>query len=131
MQGISKVIVIGNLGRRPELRHTNSGKAVGNFSVAVNEGKGDDQTTEWIPVVVWEKTAEVCHEYLDKGSPVYVEGRWETQKWEDRDGNKRSKVQVVAHKVIFLGQSGAGSQDGEGPRDAEGQDGGDDADIPF
>ena len=132
MNGTAKVIVVGNLGRAPELRHTNSGKAVGGFSVAVNQGKGDTKTTEWIPIVVWEKTAENCDKYLDKGSPVYVEGRWQTREWEDRDGNKRTTVEVVAHNVIFLGRPDADAGTQGGPRDAEGQAPADsDEDIPF
>lgn len=130
MYGVAKVTLVGNLGRPPELRYTNSGKAVANFSVAVNSGKGDNQKVEWVPVVVWEKTAENCSEYLDTGSPVYVEGRWQTKEWEDREGNKRTRVEVVAFQVLFLGRPDAGAQGG-GQRDAEDGAGDDDADLPF
>ncbi|KKN87368.1 hypothetical protein LCGC14_0258220 [marine sediment metagenome] len=130
MNGIAKVIVVGNLGRRPALRHTTSGKAVGDFSVAVNSGR-DDDPTEWIKVVVWEKTAEACEKYLDKGSQVYVEGRWHTNKWTDKDGNERSMAEVIAHKVLFIGKPGAGAQGGgERPAEGQGDSTGDDP-IPF
>lgn len=124
MRGIAKVIVVGNLGRKPELKYTNSGKAVANLSVAVNSGRRGEETTEWIQVVVWEKTAENCAEYLDAGSAVYVEGRWQTKSWQDRDGNDRKTVEVVAYSVLFLGSAGDKPQGGS--RDADG-----DGSIPF
>ncbi|MCP4573300.1 MAG: single-stranded DNA-binding protein [bacterium] len=130
MQGVAKVTVVGNLGQKPELRYTANGKAVANLSVAVNTGRRDEQKTEWITVVVWEKNAESCAEYLDAGSPVYAEGRWQTREWEDRDGNKRKKVEVVAFQILFLGRPDAGAQ-GAGTRDSEAAPGADDNDIPF
>lgn len=91
---------IGNLGRDVELRYTQSGKAVGNFSMAV-DGGGKDKT-EWVNVVVWEKIAENCAKYIGKGSLVYVEGRLQTRKWEDQGGNTRYTTEVVAWSVKFL-----------------------------
>jgi single-strand DNA-binding protein len=129
MQGIAKVTVVGTLGRKPELRYTNSGKAVANLALAVNSGPRAEETTEWIPVVVWEKTAENCAEYLDAGSQVYVEGRWQTKTWRDRDDNERKTVEVVAFQVLFLSRPGDKPQGGQRP--AEGDPGAGDNDIPF
>ena len=114
---LNKVQLIGNLGQDPEMRETASGQAVGNFSVATSEkvGKGEDreEKTEWHRVIVWGKTAEVCGQYLTKGSKVYVEGRLQTRDWEDKEGNPKRTTEVVAYKVLFLsgkGEGGGGSK---------------------
>lgn len=107
MASVNKVIILGNLGADPEVRFTNSGQAVANFRVALSEkwkdkdGK-DQERTEWTPVVVWGKLAELCGEYLKKGRQAYVEGRLQTREWE-KDGVKRYTTEVVADKVVFLG----------------------------
>lgn len=90
---------IGRLGRNPDEKTFDSGKNIATFSIAVDGGAKD--TTEWIDVTVWEKTATNCMKYLSKGSLVYVEGRLHTRKWE-KDGEKKSKTGVVAHVVKFL-----------------------------
>jgi single-strand DNA-binding protein len=106
MAGVNKVILVGNLGRDPEMRFTKDGKAVADFSIAVTERKGQD--AEWFNIVAWEKLAEICGEYLKKGSQVYVEGRQKTESWE-KDGEKKYKQTIVIHNMTMLGQAG-GSQ---------------------
>ena len=112
--GVNKVILVGNLGKDIEVRYTQSGKAVATLRLAMTErrkdGDGWKDHTEWMDVVVWDKTAENCGQYLSKGSQVYVEGRIQTREYDDKDGNKRWKTEVVAHEVRFLGSK----RDGEG-----------------
>lgn len=98
---INKAIIVGRLGREPEMRYTANGKAVCNFSVATDSGFGDNKQTEWFNVVVWEKTAEACAQYLDKGSLVYVEGRMQTRSW-DKDGEKKYRTELIGERVQFL-----------------------------
>lgn len=100
MAGVNKVILVGNLGRDPETRFTKDGKAVCDFSIAVTERKGQD--AEWFNIVAWEKLAEICGEYLKKGSQVYVEGRQKTESW-DKDGVKQYKQTIVIHNMTMLG----------------------------
>lgn len=104
---LNKAIIIGNLGRDPEVRYTQSGQAVCNFSVATNErwrdkGGNDQEQTEWHRVVTWGKLAEICGEHLGKGRMVYVEGRLQTREWSDRQGEKRYTTEIVAREVQFL-----------------------------
>ena len=121
MASINKVILIGNLGRDPELRYTQSGQAVANFSLATTdrfsnrEGERQERT-EWHRVTVWGKTAENCAQYLNKGRSVYVEGRLQTREWEDKEGQKRRTTEVIAQTVQFLGARGesAGAPAGGG-----------------
>ena len=120
MAGINKVILIGNLGRDPELRYTQNGQPVANFSLATRENWGDKSSgekvekTEWHRVVVWGRTAEHCSQYLAKGRTVYVEGRLQTRDWEDKEGHKRSTTEVNAQTVQFLGgPRGQGTSDSE------------------
>ena len=142
MAGVNKVILIGNLGRDPELRYTKGGQAVANFSLATSdsftnrEGVREDRT-EWHRIVTWGKTAELCTKYLSKGRTVYVEGQLRTREWEDKDGNKRQTTEVHVQTVQFLGAPGGrggdaprgGSSDG-GSGGAEAPPAGDE-DIPF
>lgn len=124
--GVNKVIAIGHLGKDPEVRYTPSGQAVANFNIAVSESWNDKQgqrqeRTEWIRIVVWGKTAELCGEYLAKGRQVYLEGKLQTREWNDRDGNKKWTTEVVANTVQFLGSregggGGGGSGGGGGAR---------------
>jgi len=108
MASVNKVILIGNLGRDPELNYTPSGQPVCNFSIATSE-KWNDKTgqkqekTEWHNIVVWGKLAEICNQYLKKGRSAYVEGRITTLSWDGTDGVKRYKTEVVAQQVQFLG----------------------------
>ena len=89
------------LEKEPELRYTANGKAVVNFSVASDSGYGENKNTEWFSVVAWDKAAEACAKYLDKGSLVYVEGRLQTRSW-DKDGTKQYRTELVAQEVKFL-----------------------------
>ncbi|MFP4597838.1 MAG: single-stranded DNA-binding protein [Persicimonas sp.] len=116
---VNKAIIIGNLGSDPEVRYTQSGTAVANLSIATNERWTDksgqkQERTEWHRVVVFGKTAENCQKYLSKGRQVYVEGRLQTDEWEDRDGNKRKTTEIVANNVTFLSGGNGGGGGGGG-----------------
>lgn len=108
MAAVNKVILIGNLGKDPELRYTPGGKAVASFSLATTERWRDSEgvmqdKTEWHNIVVWGRQAETAKEYLAKGRQVYVEGRIQTRSWEDKDGNTRYTTEIVAQRLQFLG----------------------------
>ncbi|MEW5807494.1 MAG: single-stranded DNA-binding protein [Acidobacteriota bacterium] len=110
MASVNKVILIGNLGRDPELRYTPGGLAVTTFTMATNEiwtdKSGEKKTrTEWHRVVVWGKQAEACSEYLSKGKQVYVEGSIQTRSWDDKNGTKRFVTEVRAQRVVMLGKA--------------------------
>jgi single-strand DNA-binding protein len=116
MAGVNKAILVGNLGRDPELRHTPNGQAVVNFTLATSESWTDksgerQERTEWHRIVVWGKTAEMCNQYLSKGRTVYVEGRIQTREWEDKDGNKRYTTEINASTVNFIGPRTGGGGD--------------------
>jgi single-strand DNA-binding protein len=106
---INKAILVGNLGRDPEVRYTTSGMAVANFSIATSERWKDknsgemQERTEWHRIVAWGRLGEICGEYLSKGRQVYIEGRIQTRDWEDRDGNKRYTTEIVASEMKMLG----------------------------
>lgn len=110
MASLNKVLLIGNLTRAPELRYTPSGTAVADVRLAINRsyttqaGERRDET-HFLTVVVWGRQAETCSEYLDKGSPIFVEGRLQTRDWETKDGQKRNVVEVVAERVQFMGRT--------------------------
>ncbi len=154
MAGVNRVIIIGNLGRDPEVRYAQSGMAICKLSVAVTErvkdGNDWKDATEWFRVTVFGKTAENAGQYLQKGRQVYVEGRLKTDKYKDKDGVERTSVEVIANTLQFLGGgAGAGAGGGGGPRrdgggpapSGGGNGGGDDAppasdgfiddDLPF
>ena len=101
MRGVNVCTFIGNLGADPELKLLPSGKAVANFSMAVTEGRGDKEVTEWVSVVAWEKTAEAASNFLHKGSRIYVQGRMQTRSWE-HEGRKHFKTEIVARDIVFL-----------------------------
>ena len=108
MAGVNKAILVGNLGRDPELRQTPNGQSVVNFTLATSENWTDksgerQERTEWHRIVAWGRTAEMCNQYLSKGRTVYVEGRIQTREWEDKDGNKRYTTEVNAQTVNFIG----------------------------
>ena len=147
---VNRVILVGNLGKDPEVRYTTGGQAVASLRIATSRSWTDKQSgqrreeTEWHDVEVWGKQAEQCGEYLSKGRMVYVEGRLKTDKWQDKQtGQDRYKVKVVADSVRFLGGrgSGTGRAPGEeaGPPSAPeehapeggGNGGGSGEDIPF
>lgn len=120
MAGVNKVILVGNLGKDPELRNTTSGTSVCEFSIATGESwKGKDgqmqERTEWHRIVVWGKLGENCAKFLSKGRQVFVEGRLQTRSWEDKDGNKRYTTEIVARDVQFLGGGGGKSGGSDGP----------------
>ncbi len=123
MAGLNKVILIGNLGRDPELRYTANGQPVANFTLATTESwtnkSGErEQRTEWHRIVTWGRLAEICGEHLNKGKQVYVEGRLQTREWEDREGNKRKTTEVTANQVLMLGRRGDGPGGPSSPPDA-------------
>ncbi len=126
---LNKVMLIGNLGRDPEMRYTQNGTPVATLSVATSrkfksqDGQLQEQT-EWHKVVAWQRLAELCNEYLAKGSKVYVEGRLQTRKWQDNNGNDRYTTEIVAQDVQFLSPRPAGGGGGGMPGDGGGYQGG-------
>jgi single-strand DNA-binding protein len=127
MASINKVILIGNLGRDPELRYTPSGSAVCNVSIATTRNwKSKDsgervEETEWHRVVFYDRLAEIAGEYLKKGRPVYVEGRLKTRKWQDKEGKDNYTTEIVAEQMQMLGgREGGGMGAGSGTGDEEG-----------
>jgi single-strand DNA-binding protein len=142
MAGVNKAILIGNLGRDPELRYTQNGQAVVNFTLATSESWNDKSSgekverTEWHRIVVWGKVGELCAQYLTKGRSVYVEGRIQTREWEDKEGQKRRTTEINAQSVKFLGTGtrGAGSGeagDGAGPEPQVPSQSAPPDDVPF
>lgn len=141
-QGINKAIIVGNLGADPDLRHTGTGKAVCNLSIATSEQWTDrdgnrQESTQWHKVNVWDRAAEACDRYLSKGSQVYVEGSIQYRTYTDRDGVERKVTEIRAARVLFLSGGSGGGGGGRGgydeppphnppPRDDDGTD-----DIPF
>ena len=97
---------IGRLGRDPEIRHTSGGKQVASFSLACSEKFGGKESTEWVNAIAWEKLAEICGNYLQKGSLVYISGRMQTRKWEDKDGGTRYTTEIVVRDMKMLGGKG-------------------------
>ncbi len=122
-KSVNKVILIGNLGKDPELKHTSSGTAVATMTLATNErfkdksGEWQDKT-EWHNVVLWQRLAEVASEYLKKGRSVYVEGRLQTRSWEDKQGQKRYTTEIVASDLVLLGGGRGGDEGGSGGRNS-------------
>ena len=115
MSGVNKVILIGNLGKDPEVRYLDNGVAVANMSIATTENyknkEGDRVSqTEWHDVVLWRGLAEIAEKYLKKGSSVYIEGKIRTNKWVDKDENTRYKTEILADKLNMLARS-ANSED--------------------
>jgi single-strand DNA-binding protein len=107
-RGLNKVQIIGHLGRDPEMRYTPSGRPVTTFTVAVSrswntvDGERHNET-EWFNVVAWGNLAEICKQYLNKGQQVYIEGRLQTRRWDDKEGVKHTSVEVVANEMMMLG----------------------------
>jgi single-strand DNA-binding protein len=107
-RGLNKVQIIGHLGKDPEMRYTPSGRPVTTFSVAVsrswNSADGERHAeTEWFNVVAWGNLAEICKQYLVKGQQVYIEGRLQTRRWDDKEGQKHTSVEIVANEMMMLG----------------------------
>ncbi|RWX43963.1 single-strand binding protein [Candidatus Electrothrix marina] len=152
---INKVILIGNLGADPEQRFTQAGVAMSTFNVATSERwKGQDgqmqEQTEWHRIIAWRQLAEICNEYLHKGSRVYIEGKLQTRKWQDQNGNDRYTTEIVAREMKMLsprgesgGSGGSGGDYDPGPEPPSGGGGYDDfaggsqtgggtgSDVPF
>lgn len=119
-RGLNKAMLIGNLGRDPEMRHTASGSAVCTFSMATNESWVKDgerqERTEWHNIVTWDKLAEICERYLSKGSKVYIEGRIQTRSWDDKTtGQKKYMTEIVADQMMMLDSPGGGRAGDSGP----------------
>jgi single-strand DNA-binding protein len=110
-RSLNKVILLGNLGRDPELRYTAAGKAVATFTVATSlqwkdQNGNDQEKTEWHRVVAWGRLGVICGEFRTKGKQVFIEGRIQSREWEDQDGNKRTTVEIIASDMIMLGGGG-------------------------
>jgi len=149
MASLNKVMIIGNLGKDPEVRYTAAGTAVASFSVATSEKYKNkagewEEKTEWHNVTLWARLAEIAGEYLAKGKTVFIEGRLQTRKWQDRDGKDRYTTEIVGEKMQMLGGKGDGSGSGRSSesRESGGSGGGSggyheepafnpDDDIPF
>lgn len=143
MRGVNKVMLIGRLGKDPELRYTTNGQPVANFTLATTEVRGSKDTerqeyTEWHRIVAWGRLAEICGEYLSKGKMVYVEGSLRTRSWDDKQGNKRWTTEIVSQTMQILSpagekQSESIKNDTDIPEDFDIEDDsfGSDDDVPF
>src|SRR2546428_13172349 len=136
MASLNKVLLLGNLTRTPELRHTPGNTAVADLRLAVNRNytlqNGEKrEDTCFLTVVVWGKQAESCREYLDKGSPILVEGRLQTRDWESKDGQKRTVTEVVAERVQFMGRGRAASPAAVPAAEPFSEEASGDEDVPF
>jgi single-strand DNA-binding protein len=129
MASVNKVVLIGNLGRDPEIRYTQSGEPIANFTLATNEVWNDksgqkQERTEWHRVEVFGKTAQVVRDYLSKGRQVYLEGSIRYEEWTDKDGNKRNTTRIrvsgPGSRLVLLGGRGEGGRGGEGPGGTKG-----------
>lgn len=135
--GINKVILIGNLGKDPDLRYTPNGTAVASFSLATNERWKDKEgnyqdRTEWHRIVAWSKLAETVGEYLKKGSQVFIEGKIRSRTWEDQNGVKRTTTEIVANNLVMLGKrEGVSSTDMVEPPAPSGDEMTSTDDLPF
>ena len=143
-RGVNKVILVGNLGQKPEIRYTKDSKPIASFSIATSESWKDKTTgdmvekTEWLNVTFFGRIAEVAEQYLDKGSKVFVEGKLQTDKWEDENGNKRSATKIIGNNMQMLDSRGSNnsssfdessSAQNEAPASQEGSFS--EEDIPF
>ncbi|MFT6214181.1 MAG: single-strand DNA-binding protein [Roseivirga sp.] len=117
MAGVNKVILVGNLGKDPEVRHLENGRAVANFSLATSESYKNKQgervtNTEWHNVVLWSPIAEIAEKFLKKGNQVYIEGKLSSRSWDDQDGIKRYTTEVVGNNLTLLGTKPDGDSGG-------------------
>lgn len=144
MAGVNKVILVGNLGKDPEVRHLENGAAVANFSIATSETYKDkngnrQEQTEWHNIVLWRGLAQIAEKYLRKGSQIYIEGKLRTRSWQDKDGNTRYTTEVVGDQMTMLGGKSSSGDNSSSemtnePRNASGAadiDGDDADDLPF
>ena len=126
------VILIGNLGQNPDIRYTQNGTAVATFSLATSERWKDksgeqQEQTEWHRIVAWKKLAEICGEYLHQGSKVYIEGKLQTRKWQDKDGNDRYTTEIIVRELKMLDPKTSGSNSEPPPQEEPAGVG----DVPF
>jgi len=137
MASLNKVLLIGNLGKDPEVRYTASGTAVASFSLATSEkskNKGDEweERTEWHNITLWGRLAEIAGEYLSKGKTVFIEGRLQTRKWQDKDGKDRFTTEIVGEKIQMLSRrEGTGNTEGASAENHEDVPLPNDDEIPF
>ena len=138
MAGVNKVILVGNLGKDPEVRHLEGGSAVANFSLATSESykdrtSGERKTiTEWHNIVLWRGLAEVAEKYLKKGDSVYIEGKIRSRQWEDKEGNTRYTTEIVGDNMVMLGRASGGSgSSSSSEKDVVTSDADDTDDLPF
>src|SRR5262252_7425532 len=116
---VNKVILVGRLGKDPELKYTASGTPFCRFSIATSDVWNDkasgerQEKTEWHNIVVWDRLAEICNQYLSKGKQVYIEGALQTREWDDQEGNKRRTTEIRAREMVMLGSSGEGAGGGQ------------------
>jgi single-strand DNA-binding protein len=128
-KSVNKVILIGRLGKDPELKYTASGTPFCRFSMATDDTWNDktsgerQEKTEWHNIVVWDRLAEICNQYLTKGKLIYIEGKLQTREWDDQEGNKRRTTEVVARDMVMLGGN-TGEGAGGGQRRAASAEGG-------
>lgn len=117
-KSVNKVILVGNLGKDPEIKYTSTGTPVAKFSIATNEGYKDksgqwQDRTEWHNIVAWQRLAEIVGEYVKKGSKVYIEGRLQTSSWDDKEtGQKKYKTEIIANDLVLLDRRGEGDVEG-------------------
>jgi single-strand DNA-binding protein len=136
MSSLNKVMLIGHLGKDPEIRYTSEGSPVANFSLATSESWTDksgsrQERTEWHNIVAWKNLAELAKRFLAKGRQVYIEGRIQTREWNDRDGNKRRTTEVIASQMVLLGSRPQGMDAGIQPMDSPARTASDSSEPPF
>lgn len=135
-RGLNKVMIIGHLGKDPEMRYTPSGRPVTTFTVAVsrswNSADGERHSeTEWFNIVAWGNLAEICKQYLNKGQQVYIEGRLQTRHWDDKEGQKHTSVEIVANEMMMLGERREANHSEEQSLPAEGEQAAEEDEFPF
>lgn len=138
MSSVNKVILLGNLGKDPEVRYTPDGTPVASFSLATSEKWTDksgqtQENTEWHSIIAWNKLADICKRFLTKGSKAYIEGKIKTRSWTDRDGNQRKTTEIIASSIVLLGgkQGERSEPQPMASNDSFGDAGITDNDIPF
>jgi single-strand DNA-binding protein len=136
MSSLNKVMLIGHLGKDPEIRYTSEGSPVANFSLATSENWTDkngsrQERTEWHTIVAWTKLADLAKRFLSKGRQVYIEGRIQSREWNDRDGNKRRTTEIIATQMVLLGGRPQGVDAGIQPMDSSNRTASDSSEPPF
>lgn len=129
MSSVNKVILVGNLGRDPEVRSTQSGEKVCNMTLATTTKRGGEEHTEWHRLVVFGKLADICEKYLKKGKSVYIEGRIQSRKWTDKENQERTSTDIIVSELTMLG--GKSSDEGDFKNTASAKSGPSSSEIPF